>query len=207
MSKVEIKIDDVVWKLDTEAPSNVALVSENGIIPFVSKKKHEVGDSFELLGLQWKILDIVDGTYKCLAEKLEDRMAFDSNSNNWTTSDLREYLNGEFYNKLKDAVGEENIVLTERDLLSLDGQTEYGKCEDNVSLLSFDEYRKYRPLIPNIGDYWWWLLTPDSTPCNGDSTWVRVVSSSGYVNDFICGSDRGVRPFVSFSSSIFESEE
>ena len=171
------------------------------------RKNLGIGDTFELLGLKWKILDIVDGAYKCLAEKLEDGMAFDSNSNNWATSDLREYLNGEFYNKLKAAVGEDNIALMERDLLSLDGQIEYGKCEDNVSLLTFDEYRKYRALIPNTGDYYWWLLTPDSTPCNGDSTWVRVVSSSGDFNDYCFNDDGGVRPFVSFSSAIFESEE
>lgn len=171
------------------------------------RKNLGIGDTFELLGLKWKILDIVNGTYKCLAEKLEDGMMFDSNSNNWATSDLREYLNGEFYNKLKAAVGEDNIILTERDLLSLDGQTEYGKCEDNVSLLTFDEYRKYRPLIPNTNDYYWWLLTPDSTPCNGDSTWIRVVSSSGYVYFISYNYYRGVRPFVSFSSAIFESEE
>lgn len=166
-----------------------------------------IGDTFELLGIEWKILDIVDGTYKCLAEKLENRMVFDSNSNNWATSDLREYLNGDFYQKLIEVVGADNVVLMERDLLSLDGQTEYGKCEDNVSLLTFDEYRKYRALIPNTGDYYWWLLTPDSTPCNGDSTWVRVVSSSGIIDDFNYYGRSGVRPFVSFSSSIFESEE
>lgn len=166
-----------------------------------------IGDTFELLGIEWKILDIVDGTYKCLAEKLENRMVFDSNSNNWATSDLREYLNGDFYQKLIEVVGADNVVLMERDLLSLDGQTEYGKCEDNVSLLTFDEYRKYRALIPNTGDYYWWLLTPDSTPCNGDSTWVRVVSSSGNVCGYFYDGNYGVRPFVSFSSSIFESEE
>ncbi len=207
MSKVEIKIDDVVWKLDTEAPSNVALVSENGIIPFVLKKKHEVGDSFELLGLRWKILDIVDGTYKCLAEKLEEKIQFDSNSNNWATSGLREYLNGEFYNKLKATVGEDNIVLMERDLLSLDGQTEYGKCEDKISLLTVDEYRKYRPLIPNTDEYWWWLITPWSTPCNDYHSTLAVVSSSGDFNGGSYYGYYGVRPFVSFSSAIFESEE
>ena len=166
-----------------------------------------IGDTFELIGIEWKILDIVDGTYKCLAGKLENRMLFDSNSNNWATSDLREYLNGDFYQKLIEVVGADNVVHMERDLLSLDGQTEYGKCEDNVSLLTFDEYRKYRALIPNTGDYYWWLLTPDSTPCNGDNTWVRVVSSSGSVDINGCDGSYGVRPFVSFSSAIFESEE
>lgn len=170
-------------------------------------KKLCIGDTFELVGLKWTILDITEKGYMCLAEKLEERMQFDANCNNWQESDLRSYLNIDFYKNLVDAIGAENIVPFERDLLSLDGQTEYGSCEDNVSLLSVDEYRKYRPLIPNTNDYWWWLLTPDSTKCNGDTIWVRVVSSSGDVS-YDDGYDYdGVRPVCIFSSSIFESEE
>lgn len=171
------------------------------------KCKAEIGNTFELLGLTWKIIDITEKGCMCLAEKLEDRMQFDSKCNDWKVSDLRKYLNGEFYDKLAKEVGEENIVPFERDLLSLDGQTEYGTCKDKVSIPSFDEYRKYRSLNPNTGDYYWWLLTPDSTKCNGDTRWVAVVASSGviYYNDFDINS--GVRPFCIFKSTIFESEE
>lgn len=168
-------------------------------------KKLGIGDTFELAGLQWKILDITEQGYKCLAERLPNNMQFGSN-NDWKDSKIRSYLNGEFYEKLSAEIGEENIIPFERNLLSLDGQTEYGTCEDKVSLLNVDEYRQYRPLIPNA-DYWWWTVTPDSTKCNGDTTWIRVVSPSGYFgNDVYYGND-GVRPFCIFSSAIFESEE
>lgn len=166
----------------------------------------QVGDTFELSGLDWKIIEIREKGYVCLADKLKESMQFDSSCNNWQASELRNYLNTEFYRQLVDIVGEENIVPFERDLLSLDGQTEYGICEDKVSLLTVDEYRKHRVLISNVG-YWWWTITPDSTKCNDDSTWVRVVSSSGgiYSNNF--NSNFGVRPVCIFSSTIFESEE
>lgn len=169
-------------------------------------KKLGVGDTFELAGLTWKILEITEDGYKCLAERLEDSMQFDSSCNNWTASDLRNYLNTEFYNALVEAVGEENIIPFERDLLSMDGQTEYGTCEDKISLLTVDEYRKHRDLIPNAG-YWWWTITPDSTPCNNDSRYVRVVSPSGSIfsNDVNFGN--GVRPFCIFASALFESKE
>ena len=173
--------------------------------PITLGKKLGVGDTFELLGLKWKILSITESGYKCLAEKLEDSMQFGSN-NDWKESHIRKYLNGEFMEKLSAEVGEENIIPFERNLLSLDGQTEYGVCEDKVSLLTFDEYRENRALIPNA-DYWWWLITPDSTACNGDETWVRVVSPSGYIDDDIFNYFFGVRPVCIFSSSIFESEE
>lgn len=173
----------------------------------VIKKNLGIGDTFELLGLTWKILDITDKGYMCFASRLEDSMEFDSSSNDWKSSDLREYLNNEFYEELADVIGSDNIIPFERDLLTLDGLTEYGTCEDKISLLTVDEYRKYRTLIPNTDDYWWWLITADSCKSNNDSTWVRVVSPRGFIingsHDFF----NGVRPFCIFSSSIFESGE
>lgn len=163
-----------------------------------------IGDTFELADTTWKILDITSAGYICLADSIED-MKFDSDSNNWENSGLRSYLNGEFFEKMTAEIGLENIVPFERNLLSLDGQTEYGKCEDKVSLLAVDEYRKYRSLIPNTKDYWWWLVSPWSTPCNDYKKSVAVVSSAGDFNYFNCYSNCGVRPVCIFSSSIFES--
>ena len=165
----------------------------------------KIGDEFELADINWKILDITDAGYMCIGDSLGDKK-FDENSSDWNESSLREYLNNEFYEKIAREVGRENIISSKRNLLSLDGQTEYGESDDFVSLLTVDEYRKYRKLIPNTGD-WWWLVTPWSTPCNEYSKTVTVVSPSGYFNIRSCGISYGVRPFCIFSSSIFESEE
>jgi hypothetical protein len=166
----------------------------------------EIGDTFEIAGINWKILDITDKGYMCLADKLEDSMEFDERSSDWAGSQLREYLNTEFFEKISDEIGEENIITFNRDLTSLDGQTEYGECEDMVSLLTIDEYRKYRKLIPNT-NYYWWLISPWSTPCNDWNRSVTVGAPAGCVSDGNCGSYGGVRPFCIFSSLIFESEE
>ena len=169
-------------------------------------KKLGIGDMFELNGLNWTILDITEKGYLCLADKYGKDVEFDSNSSKWTTSELRTKLNTDFLEKLEAEIGEGNIIPFERDLLSLDGQTEYGICEDMVSILTVDEYRKYRKLIPNQG-YYWWLITPWSTPCNGYEKSVSVVCPSGDVGFGHCSVVRGVRPFCIFSSSIFESED
>ena len=175
-----------------------------------SKRKIDVepkaGNRFELAGLKWEIIDVSDLGYMCLAEKLEKSMTFDSNCNDWRTSELRQYLNNDFLRKLEKEIGEENIIEFERDLLSVDGQKEYGKCKDKVSMLTLDEYRKYRSLIPNE-EYYWWLLTPWSTPCNEYYKWTTVVLPSGCISNYVCGSSRGVRPVCIFSPSIFESKE
>ena len=165
----------------------------------------KIGYEFELADVNWKILDITDAGYMCIGDSLGDKK-FDENSSDWNESSLREYLNNEFYEKIAREVGRENIISSKRNLLSLDGQTEYGESDDFVSLLTVDEYRKYRKLIPNTGD-WWWLVTPWSTPCNEYSKTVAVVSPFGFIDYGICDYFYGVRPFCIFSSSIFESEE
>ena len=166
-----------------------------------------VGDTFEISGINWKILDITEKGYMCLADKLEDSMEFDERSSDWEGSQLREYLNTEFFEKISDEIGEENIITFNRDLTSLDGQTEYGKCEDMLSLLTIDEYRKYRKLINNT-NFYWWLISPWSTPCNDWNRSVTVVAPAGCINRNSCDDCHGgVRPVCIFSSLIFESEE
>ena len=164
-----------------------------------------IGDEFQLAGTTWKILNIAGEGYVCLAESIGNK-EFDSDDNNWATSKLRSYLNKEFLEKLEKEIGEGNVLGFERNLLSLDGQTEYGSCTDKVSLLTVDEYRKYRKYIPNANK-WWWLISPWSTPCNDYSSTVAVVSPSGSIRGYIYNYCYGVRPFCIFSSSIFESEE
>ena len=163
-----------------------------------------IGDEFQLAGTTWKILNIAGEGYVCLAESIGNK-EFDSDDNNWATSKLRSYLNKEFLEKLEKEIGEGNVLGFERNLLSLDGQTEYGSCTDKVSLLTVDEYRKYRKYIPNANK-WWWLISPWSTPCNDYSSTVAVVSPSGGV--LYCNYDRydGVRPFCILKSHIFVSK-
>lgn len=174
-----------------------------------SKRKIDVepktGNQFELAGLKWKIIDVLDLGCMCLAEKSESTR-FDPDINDWRISELRQHLNSDLLEKIENEIGEENVIGFERNLLSVDGQKEYEKCKDKVSMLALDEYRKYRSLIPNE-EYYWWLLTPWSTPCNEYYKWTAVVLPSGSLNDYRCDYSYGVRPVCIFSPSIFESKE
>ena len=161
------------------------------------------GAIVEIGGRKWKVLDQTEKGVVCICENIGDRK-FDRKSNNYANSDIRKYLNTEVLKELEVAVGAENIISFERDLISLCGLKEYGICEDKVSLISVDEYRKYREYLPRTGE-WWWTLTPDSVASNGDESWVNIVSPSGNVGIGNCNYDLGVRPVCIFSSSIFES--
>lgn len=166
----------------------------------------KVGDTFELIEKKWKILGSNGNGVFCLCmESLGDK-TLDSKCNEWTSSNLRDYLSTEIYKKICEEIGTENVIGFERDLLSLDGKSEYGTCKDFVSLISIDEYRKYRSMIPNFKE-WWWTLTPYSTKCNDDATWCTVVSPSGNIVGRSCCSSSGVRPVCIFSSTLFESED
>lgn len=170
-------------------------------------QKPEVGETITVAGITWRVLDKLEKGYLVISDGFygEDRK-FDGSCNNWKCSDLRKELNTDLKDKIEDELGKGALVGFERDLLSMDGQTEYGTCKDLVSLISVDEYRKYRKFLPST-DRYWWTITPDSTPCNNDSTCLRVVSPGGLILDDYYYDGRGVRPFCIFSSSIFESEE
>lgn len=168
------------------------------------KKDFKIGDTFELAGSTWMVIDINEKGYYCLASSIED-MKFDEDSNDWKSSSLRKYLNGEYLEKICDSVVSENILSFERDLISLDGRNDYGTCEDKVSLLTFDEYRKYREVVELDG--YWWLSTPWGVKRDGYESSVPAVCPSGSFDYGSCCYSFGVRPFCIFDSSIFESGE
>lgn len=167
-----------------------------------------IGDTFDLIGVQWKVLDITGDGYVCMAmNSVLEGEAFDASGNNWENSKLRSKLHEKILPKIKNEVGNEAVIKFKRDLISLDGLTEYGDCMDEISLISVDEYRKYRKLIPNSGRGWWWTITPWSTAGNNDKVWVSVVSPTGRVRDRNYYDGIGVRPFCIFSSKLFESRK
>lgn len=175
------------------------------------KKKHiespEIGKVIELAGMKWLILDKTEKGYFSILNGFEGKTReFDSSSSNWISSDLRNELNTVFLKKITDELGEDAVSEFDRDLISLDGQTEYGTCKDKISLLTVSEYRKYRKFLPNANK-WWWLITPWSTPKNGCSASLAVVSPSGCFDNYGYYNVDGVRPVCIFSSSIFESGE
>lgn len=157
----------------------------------------------EIAGISWIVIDETEQGKLCIAEDSIQYNEFGPN-NDWSKSYIRNKL-VDLAKKIEKEIGVELPVM-ERNLLSLDGEDEYGTCKDKVSLLTFDEYRKYKKVIPKINE-WWWTVTPDTTPNCRNDYWNTVVSPSGDIFDFNYFNDIGVRPFCIFPSSIFESEE
>lgn len=144
------------------------------------------------------------GTAVITKELLEKRMDY-GNDNNFDGSKVDKYLNGEYLTELMKEFCEDQILEHEVDLFSLDGLDDYGKVNRKVSLLTIDQYRKYRKVLGKNMNNWWWLSTPHSTPSGYSAVCVRYVDSGGGVDCDDCSYAGGLRPFCVLRSSIFVS--
>lgn len=146
--------------------------------------------------------ELLDGTYK-----------FDSKSNDFSKSEIKNVLNDENGNILNDiykGFGKESVLVDTVNLLSLDGLNTYGTCDCKVHLGTFDDYRKARRngMFREENKNSFWLDTPDSTNEGSSASFVQVVYGDGVVDYDGCGwGGHGVRPFCSLDSSICVSVE
>lgn len=167
-------------------------------------KDLQMKESITIADITWsKFAEDSEGNAYMLADETIYNMEFGDN-NDWRESQIRKRLNEELYQKVSAELGADALVTIQTDLFSHDGLRDYGKCEDNVSLLTYDLYRNNRENIKSI-DEWWWISTPDSTPSGDDSRCVQCVFSDGSVGCGDCDYDGGVRPFFILKSDIFVS--
>lgn len=127
-------------------------------------------------------------------------MPYGSNSN-YINSLVRDFCNGEFYEELADVVGRENIVPHKVNLMCDDGTNKGMYCEDNVSILTADNYRRYREYI-TAEDKTFWLATGVSTICKNATDNVCIVGTSGIIGNIPFRCNSGVRPFCILNSSV-----
>ena len=129
-----------------------------------------------------------------------DCKIFDSSSNNWANSEIRKWLNVEFYNKAFNEEEKKSIksshlsdVGTIDNVFLLSGDSN-GNGEVN-EYFSNDESRKCRAteyavkngayVNRNTGCCWWWLRSPSP----GNRLYVYYVYSDGYISSHIVSDD------------------
>lgn len=170
------------------------------------------GQTFYGAGIQWLVLGHTNSSQglpivtHIVSTGIVERRAFDEkNRNDLGVSTLLAYLNGEFLERLEDAFGEGAVAEQFIDLTSNDGLKDYGNVKAKVGLLTEEEYRQHRDILPPLGDEgWWWLATPYSTERAGYPSLVRRVDSVGalYYGNAYFGRDGGVRPALYLKSDI-----
>lgn len=151
-------------------------------------KDVKIGSKFKFGKIEFVKLDNSYGGCLCLATGvLFGGCVDEDNLNNWATSTLRQKL----MEVIGDYIDTSALVPFDRDLTTDDGMTDYGHCTDTISLLTCDEYRKYRKLIPNCGE-WHWTITADSLEYSYSVRNVFLVGSLSNLNAY--GGGNVVRP-------------
>lgn len=160
-----------------------------------SNDKLNIGEHFIYNGIEFICLDIIDGNYLAMTAKPWTEIPFDTNNHNyWRKSSLRRVLNTDFL----ELLDKKHLVMQTSDLIADNGDKAYGTSEDYVTILSCDQYRKYRDIVP-LFEEWMWTLTPWS--CNtSTSNNVRGVGTAGNVSHSNADSSCGVAPACLFSS-------
>lgn len=168
-------------------------------------KEYEPGKIVKVSETELIILEHCEnGTAVLFKNLLDKAMQFDENSCNYANSSIRKYLNGDFLNEFEQAVGENNIISHSVDLLTDDGIKIHGTVTDKISLITTDMYRKYRSVIGENMERWWWTATAWSD--EAETSCVRCVYDFGILFNSCCGDCGGVRPFCILNSEIFVSE-
>lgn len=151
----------------------------------------ELGGVVRYGGLDWVVFCKGTGAIRLISKDIIAYASFDKGGKNnlWEQSELRTFLKCLFAEKYK---------LKKSDLFSHytyeiadDGTYESELSEDCISLLTADEYRKYRWGIPAV-DAFWWTATADSKTNN----FVECVDTDGALSDEECYAENGVRPTI-----------
>ena len=155
-----------------------------------------IGEKFTFKGFEWKVLDKDEDGVFAIMTNFWDTLPFDTNGcNNWEKSSLRRVLNTDF----ADIIGKQNLIPVESDLIADNGDKAYGKTTDYVTIISCDQYRKYREVMPVYESDWLWTLTPWSC-YSGYADGVRNANPAGYINGNRASYSFGVAPACKFSS-------
>lgn len=160
----------------------------------------QLGSVVKIGNREYIILDHSKDTTAVITKDFTKKMEF-SQSGDYLTSDVRKYCNGEFYNELVAVVGAENIVKYTVKLVADDGTGKGKTCCDNVSIITTENYRRYREFLKAYGDLWW-TATRDTYDDEDFARDIYCVRPNGVLDWYGCDHCGGIRPFCILNSSV-----
>lgn len=156
---------------------------QNGSDPATVILDVSIGDIVLFGGIDWRVLDVQGGRALlfALSDVSNGGRRFDAETFLWEDSEIRQWLNGEFYQNTFNA--EERARIAETQVTTAPSTTIVGSgnmpvqtTSDKIFLLSLDEAERYTELIiidqegwtaPSGGgitelhfSHWWWTRTP-----------------------------------------------
>lgn len=192
-------------KILEKAKELVAMLEEKEIKDKVELSTVAPGGVIDLGEDEFVVLDHDEGgTLVISKDFMEEDVKFGDNTD-FNGSNVQRVLYEDILPKIEAAVGKDSILSQTVKLTTVDNQDVYKDATGRIRLLTFDEARKYNPLIVNeeLDDYWW-LMTSWTSNDRVDYP-VAVVSPSGRIYDWDCDDRDGVRPVLYLKSNIFVS--
>lgn len=159
------------------------------------------GKTFHYAGFDWITLGAENGGTLAVMSDILKLASFDEDgSADWRAASSRKYLNGNFYEKLKEAAHDNGTAIMEATInLTADDGTNRVTCTDRVFLLTAEQYRHNRDVLEPLSE-WWWTLTRWSASV---SYGVRLVSSVGALDDgHAYDGSTGLRPALLLASDL-----
>lgn len=159
------------------------------------------GKTFHYAGFDWITLGAENGgTLAVMADILKLAPFDEDGSADWRAASSRKYLNGDFYEELKEADPDNGAAIMEATInLTADDGTNRVTSTDRVFLLTAEQYRYNRDVLEPLSE-WWWTLTRWSA---SGSFSVRNVSPDGTLDYYYAyyGS-YGLRPALLLASDL-----
>lgn len=159
------------------------------------------GKTFHYAGFDWITLGAENGgTLAVMADILKLAPFDEDGSADWRAASSRKYLNGDFYEELKEADPDNGAAIMEATInLTADDGTNRVTSTDRVFLLTAEQYRYNRDVLEPLSE-WWWTLTRWSASSSYD---VRYVYSDGTLrsHNAYYGLD-GLRPALLLASDL-----
>ncbi len=125
--------DDVNKQIDLTSKGNSSFKNAK-VGDFIKFGNYSQTSNGQNQPIEWQVLAIENGKMLVISRYGLDAKRFDSSSNVWKNSEIRKWLNGEFYNKAFNEKEKKSINLSNlSDVVT----------SDNVFLLSEGEARKY----------------------------------------------------------------
>lgn len=157
-------------------------------------KELRPGAFFKFAGLTWvKLDDLEEGCLAITKNVMSEAPFSNEENNNYNDSIVADWINIDLYNLfIEHGAMAEDLLYFSRDLTADDGTTIDINSSDVVSLITCEEYRKYRKLIPAV-EKEWWTLTAESNHLTSNNT-VKVISITGKITNRTATVASGVRP-------------
>lgn len=167
-----------------------------------SKKLGEVkpGSVVTIGNRDYIVLDHAGETIAVITKESTRDMEF-GDSEDYEKSYVRFYCNGEFYEELAKVVGKENIIQHIVKLEANDGTGKGKTCRDFISIITTENYRRYREFLKPYGN-WWWTATRINSDNSDYARRVCCICFDGVLGWDGCGYSNGVRPFCILNSSV-----